>query len=540
MAEHTLTHAEYVSQLETTLKKVVDAAIGADMYERGFTYQYDNNRYTTYGDYDEVHRGNPSANKFSYPDKPYAQVDYEADVFNLWPSNIDAIFDVWKNIPGPDGFDNDEASLNRLVKQNNMTPSIKAPKALKTGFPKLPNTVFASDLNMVFNRVDDLSGAWIEAFYDNYVLPLPWVLANQHSLIAILAAGVNSEKEIWNRTQNAVLKIAEAAVTWYDSVRGVGEPSALDTMIGVAGAVYEGFTSVKDIVTHEEDDSGKKKTSVDVFGIVDAIQGLKGAGKDLIGAIKNSGVGATPPGLYVPPGQLRASCAQVTETLGQAFEYGLCRDIVHEESLLQRVLNDGVDVLTDSPGTFAMNNEKNLNVANAGRVLAPKQQMHVGTVNDVIAALEGLGHKVWDVGSQINTSGLPWLRPAGIGLGAEGPYPAFLSFENAVTGAFFETRNNLITTAGIVRTAAGYVYDVDGHGRKTLDQANAELHKYETRRDRLPAAPPPDKAEPYTVPDGTVYKDPNDCAPPDPNGIFNTGPSVGPAPVGPVRPLPGS
>lgn len=503
--------SDYLARLESLLDDLVNAAIEADMYERGYLAQTGSTDFYAYATFREVHRGQPGRNDMGDTDDT---TNYETEVFGFWPGQIDQIFDVWKNIPDPDDFD-DYDKLIALSRENVMEPKVKAPADLKSGeFPTFPDTTFGSDLRLVTERTDDLSGGWIESFFDNYVIPLPWVLANQQALVAILAAGVKTEAEIWKRVQEAVLDLAKAGATWFRSVKNDG-PSALDTVVAVGGAINDGFKAVKGAI------------SLNPYDVVGGIQDLVGAGKDLVGAIEDV---PSP----VTSGGAAASSANAYTRIAQVLEYTVCKQVAEEEQLLEDTLKAGVDAVTSSPGTFEMDNEKLLAVANGAKVLTREQYIQRSTVNRLVGAMRRLGQQVGATGEKIDTRGLPWLRPQGIGISAQGPYGALLALENAARDAFYDTSKNLVHVAGIVEIAAGYAYAADADAQAELRRVNDRLDRFNERQEALPDAPLPDAAEPYVIPGGEVYQDQDDCAPDDPFGQDPFGQRD--QPLGPVLP----
>jgi hypothetical protein len=501
--------SDYLARLDAALTDLVDAAIEADMYERDYWAQEGAEVFHNYALYKKIVRGNPGANDLG--DDEGDTTDYEAEVFNFWPGQIEQIFDVWRSIPDPDDFEEDVTHLVGLAGRNAIEPKIEPPKSLLTGeFPAFPSNEFGADLKLVTDRSGDLYGRWAEAFHDEYVLALPWVLGNQQALIAILAAGVSSEKEIWRRAQEGVLSAASAGATWFRSIKNT--VTAAETVFAVGKALNDGFNAVKDGISYNP------------FDIVEAVGDLGGAGADLKGAIEDSdssGGGA---------GHEWGSSGSVYTAIAQSLEYTLNKQIVESETTLQDVLDSGVSALESSPDTFIMGDNHLANIRNGAAVLDRGEvNMHKSTVIRLVEAMRRVGGSVGDVGGDIDTTSMSWIRPGSIGLGAEGPYPALVALENAIRNAFYDTAQNLKHVATAVELAAAYQFATDENAQAELKKLNVELDRAQDRWDRQPDDPTQHGVDPYVIPPGELYVDQEDCLPED-------DPLLQEQPPGPLQP----
>ncbi len=497
----------YIDKLDAALKDLVDAAIEADMYERDYWAHEGSRVFYNYALHKEIHRGNPGANDLGVDEDDHT--DYEAEVFGFWPGEIDTVFEVWRGIPDPDDFERDVARLVALAGRNVLEPRIEPPRDLLSGdLPDFPSSGFGRNLQLVTSRAGDLYGRWAEAFHDNYVVPLPWVLANQQAMIAILASVVSSEAEVWRRAQEGVLAVATAGATWFRST--TGSVSAAETTFDVASALNDGFQAVKDGI------------SLNPFDIIDAVGDLGQAGESLRSAIEASSPTHSGGGSW-------ASVGSVYTAIAQTLEYTLNRQVLESEEQLQKVMRAGIDAMTGSAATFVMGDNHLEQVRNGDAILdRGGMNIHRPTVNRLITAMRELGTSVSEVGTGIRTSTQPWIRPGSIGLGVEGPYRTLLALENAVIDAMYDTGSNLQHVARAVELAAEYAYAADENAQAELDRLDRRLDSFQDRLGDLPDDLPPREVETYYVPPGELYVDQEDCLP-------GQGPLF-PEPQGPLAP----
>lgn len=505
--------SDYLARLDAALKDLVDAAIEADMYERDYWAQEGAQVFHNYALFKKIVRGNPGANDLG--DDEGDTTDYEAEVFTYWPGQIDQVFDVWRNIPDPEDFEGDAKRLVALAGRNAIEPRIEPPKSLLTGeFPTFPSNDFGSDLRLVTERSGDLYGRWAEAFHDEYVLALPWVLGNQQALVSILAAGVSSEQEIWRRVQEGVLSTATAGATWFRSIKNT--VSAAATVYAVGKALNDGFNAVKDGISYNP------------FDIIAAVGDLGDAGGDLRGAIEDSDSSGGG-GDYD-----WASSASVYTAIAQSLEYTLNKQVVESETVLKDVLDAGVSALESSPDTFVMGDNHLANIRNGAAILDRGEvNMHRSTVNRLVASMRSVGTAVGNVGGDIDTQSLPWIRPGSIGLGAQGPYPSLLALENAVRDAFYDTAQNMRHVATAVELAAAYQFATDENAQAELRRLNDALDDAQARWERQADDPPAHGVDPYVVPPGEIYVDQEDCLPGETDPLFPDEPR---GPLAPVQP----
>lgn len=503
--------SDFTARLDEALEDLVDAAIEADMYERDYWAQTGAEVFYNHALFKKIVRGNPGANDLGHDEDD--TTDYEAEVFNFWPGQIDQIFDVWRNVPDPEAFQGDVDKLVALAAANDLEPKIEPPRNLESGdFPDLPDTRFGGDLRLITTRAGDLYGRWAEAFHDSYVVPLPWVLANQQALIAILAAGVRSEQEIWRHTQEAIIEVATAGATWFRSIKNT--ESAAETVFTVGQALNDGFSAVKDGI------------SLNPFDIIGAVGDLGKAGTDLVGAIE-AGEPST------QEGSTPASVASAYTRVAQTVEYTLNKQIVEAEELLEKVLAAGVSALNGSPATFVMGDNHLDKVRNGDAILDRGEvNIHRPTVNRLVAALARTGEAVSRAGGRIDTSAHPWIRPGSIGMGAEGPYRTLLALQNLVAEAMYDTGRNLAHVSQAVSLAADYAYAADEDARAELDRLDDRLDRAQDRWADEPQDAVPDVVEPYVIPPGELYVDQEDCLP-DGTPLFPEQPA---GPLAPSQP----
>ncbi len=473
--------SDFNARLDEALEDLVDAAIEADMYERDYWAQEGAQVFHNYALFKKIVRGNPGANDLGHDEDD--TTDYEAEVFNFWPGQIDQIFDVWRNVPDPEDFQADVDRLVALAAANDLEPKIEPPRSLESDdFPDLPDTRFGGDLRLIVDRAGDLYGVWAEAFHDHYVVPLPWVLGNQQALIRILAAAVRSEQEIWRQAQEGILSVATAGATWFRSLKN--EVSAAETVFKVGQALNDGFQALND---------GK---SLNPFTIIKAVGDLADAGSDLSAAIQ-AGESTT------QEGSRPASVASAYTRVAQTIEYTLNKQIVESEELLVKVLAAGVSALNGSSATFLMGDNQLEKVRNGDEILDRGEvNIHRPTVNRLVAALARTGEAVSRTGDRIDTSAHPWIRPGGIGMGTEGPYRTLLSLQNLVAEAMYDTGRNLAHVSQAVSLAADYAFAADEDARAELDRLNDKLERAQDRWADEPQDAAPDVVGPYVIPPG--------------------------------------
>lgn len=88
--------------LDGLLDDLVQAAIDADMWKRGYTWQ-DGDHYEDPMRWRHVYRGDPGRNDMGPTEDT---TDYEAEVFQQWPTTVQEIFAAWRAdvLPDPTRF----------------------------------------------------------------------------------------------------------------------------------------------------------------------------------------------------------------------------------------------------------------------------------------------------------------------------------------------------------------------------------------------------------------------------------------------------
>jgi len=174
------------------------------------------------------------------------------------------------------------------------------------------------------------------------------------------------------------------------------------------------------------------------------------------------------------------------------------------------------------------------NIRNGAAILDRGEvNMHRSTVNRLVASMRSVGTAVGNVGGEVDTRSLPWIRPGSIGLGVQGPYPSLLALENAVRNAFYDTAQNLRHVATAVELAAAYQFATDENAQAELRRLNDALDDAQGRWERQADDPSVHGVDPYVVPPGEIYVDQEDCLPGETDPLFPVEPR---GPLAPAQP----
>lgn len=223
------------------LEKLVDAAIDADMWERGFTWQ-DGNHYEDPMRFRNVYRGDPGRNDLGQSSDT---TDYESAVFGMWPGVIEEFFAAWRAdvLPDPHDFQMQVDSLRDCARPIGLPSLIDAPSVLRSAGPPPGGGGGMSGLvGDVASNTARLRGQWVDAFRTEYVAPLPYVLGNQAAMLDLLATCIETEAEMWKQVRQSVADLAETGAEWFRATMHGGNVWELVVEVGKAMfTVFEAF-----------------------------------------------------------------------------------------------------------------------------------------------------------------------------------------------------------------------------------------------------------------------------------------------------------
>lgn len=480
--------------LDSLLDTLAQSAVEADMWERGFVKidsHYENRML-----FKKVYPGNPGANDLGQSGTDHT--DYEGEIFNRWPALIQEIFAAWGPdvIPDPKDFQSQIDALRSCAAAIPLPALIEPPNTLRATTQDFSGDgsmgALVVDLHRTFKEME---GAWIDAFFGDYLIPLPYVIGNQGAMLDVLVTAIEAEQEMWAEVRQTIADLASAGAEWFDSVKFDGNVWELVISVGVSlGYVFTTAYAAR---------RGK---------VLETLESINELGNSL-GDVK------TLIDSNVPPNPKETGHADNVEgiktQIAQTLEYSLNDHITYTEERLRDLVRGSLQGLRQSRGTFCMGNQHLSAVANAGRILSRNQTLGERQISRSVKNLQALSDEVTAAASGIVTSVYPFVRPGGIGLGGNGPYDVFLEFENAISDAMHDTAFNLERVASAVRVAAEYAFSSDAEAAGALDRANDKLEK--TQTDLTEQFRPPGRGEsPYTAPDVEVYVDTPDCAPPVP------------------------
>ena len=476
--------------LDGLLDKLVDAAIDADMWERGFTWQ-DGGHYEDPMRFRNVYRGDPGRNDLGQSSDT---TDYESEVFGQWPGVIEKFFAPWRAdvLPDPLGFQSQVDALRDAARPIGLPAFIASPSVLRSvGRPAADGGGMTGLVRDIDADTARLRGRWADAFHAEYVTPLPFVLGNQAAMLELLASSIEAEAEMWKEVRQSVADLAEAGAEWFRATMHGG--NVWELVVEVGKSLYTVFELRR---------SGNPVEAFqNVLGLVDHAVEIK--------ALIDSNAPPDPRETGVPN-----DVAGVRTKVAQTLEYTINDHIVYTEERLETLLRGTVAAMRQSRGTFTMGDSHLERVRDASDLLAPVQVLTERGVERTVSSLFRLGDQVTAAAGGIVTSVHPFVRPGSIGLGSRGPYDQVLALENEISRAMRETAFNLERAGTSVRIAADLVFDADSASSEASGRADDRLAKAHDRFEH--ALRPSDRAlPPYTPPEEQLHVEVPDCAPLD-------------------------
>lgn len=476
--------------LDSLLDKLVDAAIDADMWERGFTWQ-DGGRYEDPMTFRVVHRGNPGANDMSQTNDT---TDYESAVFGVWPGVIDEFFAAWRPgvIPDPADYTAQVQALRDCASPIGLPSRVEPPSVLrKAGPPPVSGGGMGAAVHDLTRSVGRLRGSWVDAFHAEYVRPLPYVLGNQAAVLEVLAACIEAEAEMWKQVRQSVADLAEGAVQWFKLLMHGG--NVWELVVEVGKAMYTVFELRRA--------GNPVEAAKEILGLADSVVEIK--------SLIDSNAPPDPRETGVP-----GTLSGVRTAIAQSLEYSINDHITYTEERIRTVLEGVSSAMKRSPETFAMGDAHLARVREAGQLLAPVQVLTEHEVDLTVKSLYRLGDEVTAAAGGIYTSVYPFVRPGSIGIGDRGPYDSVLAVENAISDAMHDTAFTLERAGTSIGIAADLVFGADAGSAEASRKANERLQDaHEEFRDSLRPGGRP--LSPYTPPPEEVHVEVPDCLPGD-------------------------
>jgi len=364
---------------------------------------------------------------------------------------VNELFEDWYYIPTPTppgftpGFDAPIAGVRSSASDLAFTADDEetAGASLFGGNPQL-----GSALHNLDQDLDGLDGQAIRTFKLLYADPLKDVTASQEAVACAIWVAVYGEQKVWEKARQSIADIAGQGVEAMKSAKG-GGGGDLSVVLEVIGSVAEVAGLFKPV-----------EAAAKVASTANSVL------KTAFGHLPQKKPDNAPLHADTPIG--------VLDKIHEAIEKLKSQIKGEEEGIRQAmVIDQGALTGAQEKRSFDLGTPALLSDTNGG---------DFKTVNDVAIKFSGLKFVATDIMpflsntyrhasrglEDVTSSEASWKRPAGVGLGATGPFPEVRTLASTLAGYLDANARNLDHAATILEVVAR-----DFH--KTEDQITADL-----------------------------------------------------------------
>ncbi|MFJ1762551.1 hypothetical protein ACIOD2_19685 [Amycolatopsis sp. NPDC088138] len=299
-------------------------------------------------------------------------------IYGHFESAVRDLFRPWRNLPDPDGFEPYLEQLREAAWTISMTS--EGNKVSGVGNPVL------KDVEFLQKKIggDDMNGAMILAFDQNFCTPLPAVIHGQYAVAALAGATLCAEQEIWRKAREDVLTIARRTLeAMEDRGRGVvNDGLAIVTAVFGVAALFP--TPIAPVLA----------------GVTAALPALA----TLLDA-------ASPPNKT----EVQFAGSSPDEVIGKATDAlkTLTNQARDGETEIKRLITEGMETVTSHPSSFAMPKPKLLEETKLAGMKVDLGDLHFLAAE----TLPHIGHEFYVASDALNSGGgcsREWMRPAEI------------------------------------------------------------------------------------------------------------------------------
>lgn len=409
---------------------------------------------------------------------PPSVIDVHEVMYKPWFDRVDAAFEGWDELPDERDFWARSKSLSHggyHLRQQRYTAEVN----VDVGPLNETLRISLDEIDNLLNRGDS-NGRAIEAFRTGYVLPLPGLLAQQHTLLVALSQLIRAEGDIWHEARTKVMEIGEGATN--------------------SASVEEG-------------DNGATRTVLSVIGIVAGVAANMPGPQAIPAALLSGGIALID---ELWPGEEEAQDPVPREFAAETPEGVLDRvvdalntlngQIDHEETAVTNLavrLEDAsrkrstisaadddpetpvkYNIFFDLPSPVILQETDKVDLAINPDTLGYVANDHLPTVANALA----------NTAAQVDHVELAqhaWTRPHFIGSGGTGPYTKCEDLRQRVIDVLTNTGGEVVAASDHLLLARGLIVRSDDAAQQALDAHAREVAEQGLPKPRVTDAPDP-------------------------------------------------
>jgi hypothetical protein len=444
----------YADEVDELVEKIIDRAIEFYMYVHGWQLNFRGNyeremgsdgvQITPPGKPERTSGGQvlgfgvPFVDGFEYG----SGADAGTLVYRHFENTVRDMFRPWRNLPDPESFESYVEQLREAAWTVSMTSEGNTVSGV--GNPALEAVAFLQ------KKIggDDMNGAMILAFDQNFCTPLPAVIHGQYAVALLAGATLCAEQEIWRKAREDVLTIARRTLEAVED-RGrhvVNDGLAIVTAVFTIAALFP--TPIQPVLA----------------GVATALPAL--------GTLLNAG--STPNKTEVEfagstPDEVIGKAAAALKTLTEKI-----RDA---EAHLERLITDAMETVTSHPSSFAMPKPKLLEQTDLGGM-----KVDLGDLNFLaVETLPQIARQFYVASDSLNGGAgcvHEWGRPAGINVSdsPDGPRAAWAALVSVAEDLVLDLAWEIKESATHLEIASHRIGQTEAEVEAELRRHGAKLH----------------------------------------------------------------
>lgn len=390
------------------------------------------------------------------------------DVYRFWETEIPPIFEPFKGLPDPEGFqtlaDEVRMALKQLATEGSTGDSKEADDSANIDY-EANTTLGLAD--KVASRLTTWQGGAADSFA-TYLYLFKEVVGNQALACEVLRMTLLMEKEAWADLRNDALDFAEKAAQAYREADGIGG-SDLKAILKIATSVNTilgWFPAYKPV----SEATSKGLTVMTLF--VDTFASKEKPKPNKLGAARFADI--------LP--KLKSHASELKETSRDVEG-----DIKQSLKNLEKVLEEAAPARSDGSKdqeSFRLDRPDETYSADAtSDFITPGVVVNVDTVRSAASMLEDdLAPEMTTAANSLHDadSATPWHRDHGsIGVGTSGCHNEYSSASYLLEREIRETAKEMEWAAEMLRAVAADLDNTDNDVSDDFDGVRSKMHKYD-------------------------------------------------------------